>query len=191
MGLSANAVESAAIGSLMLVLGIAACTNKEDNSPDNLAASLQQASQGAVPSAVALPSTQRPVAFSGRVIQSQDANASGVVGDLIESKRADGVLSIRVRFRNTSDQPLKFAIIEARNFESFYVTAGTKKYFILKDSEGTYLTPQAGYSLWVPIDPGQSYVWWAKYPAPPPEIRKINLVTPLAPPFEDIPISDS
>jgi hypothetical protein len=194
-----NAVDSIKIGSLALVLAVAGCTSKGDKQGTDAgtpAASDMQASQGSntQPSAATPTSSkQAPAASGASVIQSQDANTSGVVGELTDCKRSDGVLTIKVRFRNTSDKRIDFPLIDGRDYAKFYVTAASKKYFILKDSEGTYLTPEAdGFgTLHATLEPGQSFVWWAKYPAPPAEIKKVNLLTPIAPPFEDIPITDN
>jgi hypothetical protein len=40
------------------------------------------------------------------------------------------------------------------------------------------------------LDPGKTYLWWAKYPAPPAEVKKINFMMPITSPFEDVPITD-
>jgi len=40
------------------------------------------------------------------------------------------------------------------------------------------------------LDKGGSFTWWAKYPAPPSEVKKVNCVTPLGAPFDDVPVSD-
>ena len=138
------------------------------------------------------PSGGTPNATANASIQTQDTNTSGVAADLIECKRKEGVLSIKVRFRNVSSKSDSFGIFAGRNYETYYLIASNKKYFMLKDSDGTYLTPAAdgmGY-LNVPLAQGQSYVWWAKYPAPPADVTKIGFFTPVAPPFEDVPISD-
>lgn len=193
-----NAVDSVKIGSLALVLAVVGCTAKTENRSNdtgNLAASGPQATQSpATQTAAATPSSsmQTPVASGGAVIQSQDTNTPGVVAELTDCKRSDGVLTVKVRFRNTSDKRVEFPLLAGRLYEQFYVTAASKKYFILKDSEGTYLTIQTDSfgTLTVRLEPGQSFQWWAKYPAPPPEAKKINLLTPVAPPFEDIPITD-
>ena len=63
---------------------------------------------------------------------------------------------------------------------------------MLKDTDGTYLTPAtngSGY-LNVSLAQGQAYVWWAKFPAPSADVTKLSLFTPVMPPFEDVPISD-
>jgi hypothetical protein len=102
------------------------------------------------------------------------------------------VLSVKVRFRNTSPAEAHIYVINQRNFDAFYVTAANKKYFMLKDSEGAYLTPATDGTgtLSVSVDKGGQYTWWAKFSAPPPEVKKITLMTPVTSPFEDIPITD-
>lgn len=126
------------------------------------------------------------------VIQSQDTNVTGVVAELTECTRKDGVLTVKVRLRNTSTAKAVFEVIEARNYAKFYVTAENKKYFILTDSEKVPLTTQADSlgGLRVSIAPGGSYQWWAKYPAPPPSVKALTFYTPWTPPFDDVPITD-
>jgi hypothetical protein len=198
MRFSKIADHSMKVGSLALILSVADCTSKSESSSNDaqhLAASDSQATRTTTAQSSATTpssSTPAPTASGAAVIQSQDTNTPGVVGELIDCKRADGVLTIKVRFRNTSDKRIEFPLLAGRLYEQFYVTAASKKYFILKDSEGTYLTTQTDSfgTLGVRLEPGQSFVWWAKYPAPPAEIKKVNLLTPIAPPFEDIPITD-
>ena len=75
----------------------------------------------------------------------------------------------------------------------FYVTAGNKKYFMLKDTEGTYLTSNSvsdTFGVELKLEPGQTFLWWAKYPAPSADAKKINFMMPVTPPFEDVPITD-
>jgi hypothetical protein len=133
------------------------------------------------------------VAEQAGVIQTQDATPSGIVAELTQCKRSEGVLSIKVRFRNTSSKKIHLTIYDSgAALEKFYVTAGKKKYFILKDSEGKYLAPAGSGTgvLDMDLGPGESFPWWAKFPAPPVEEKKIALMTPLASPFEDAPITD-
>ena len=125
-----------------------------------------------------------PVASSG-VIQTQETTYPGVVAEFTECRRKEGVLNIRVRFHNTSDKQVPIHVFNGDQGK-YYVTAKNKKYFILKDSEGAYVAEQ--FDDWVPA--GGSHTWWAKYPAPPADIKKINLMTPITTPFEDVPITD-
>lgn len=128
----------------------------------------------------------------GAPLQTQEINTAGVVAELTECRRSEGVLSIRLRFRNTTASRVSFWAIDGRNYDTYYVVAGGKKYFVLRDSEKTPLAVAAGGtgSLSVNLDKGGSFLWWAKYPAPPPEVRKITYMTPLGAPFENVPISD-
>jgi hypothetical protein len=125
-------------------------------------------------------------------IQSQDTNLAGIVGDIVQCKRKDGVLTIRLRLRNASGADASVPIIAGRNVDDYYVTAGEKKYFVLRDSEKVPLSPQYDGSgrLTVSIPKGASYTWWAKYPAPPSDVTSITYYTPLGPPYEDVPITD-
>jgi hypothetical protein len=97
-----------------------------------------------------------------------------------------------VRLRNTGDKAQAVQLIKDRDFDKYYVTAGAKKYFVLRDTEKTPLASAAdGFGRLVPsIAKGGSYTWWAKYPAPPADVKKVSLYTPIAAPFEDVPIAD-
>ena len=134
-----------------------------------------------------------PAVEQAGVIQTQETNSGGMVAELTECRRHEGVLTIKLRFRNTSNKraSLQLTAWNAHgDFEKFYVTAGSKKYFILKDTEGVYLSSlSASNGVTLQLDPGQTSLWWAKYPAPSPDVKKINLIIPVAPPFEDIPIT--
>jgi hypothetical protein len=137
-----------------------------------------------------------PATEPAGVIQTQETNDEGVVGELIECRRSEGVLTIKVRFRNTSNKPANLLFIHAHDdndFPKFYVTAGNKKFFVLKDTDGTVLSTNSigsGGGVEANLDPGKTYLWWAKYPAPPAEVKKINFMMPITSPFEDVPITD-
>jgi hypothetical protein len=133
---------------------------------------------------VAAPS---PAASAG-VIQTQETNTQGVVADLTECKRKDGVLTVKLGFRNTSGGQVTFYTSPLDNYDKVYVAADNKKYFILRDSEKEPLSGKTDGN--VSLNPGQSWHWWAKFPAPPATVKSINLLTPAASPFDDVPISD-
>jgi hypothetical protein len=195
-----------AISCAMLLAGLLCSCSKQSSSntsPSPAAAEAVQPkptgpavleSAPAAPSAApAAPDTVFAAAppASASVLKSGETNSSGVIAEVIQCDRKDGVLSMRVHFRNVSAKKTYFTIINGRNYEKYYLTAGSKKYFILKDSEGTYLTPLADGAggLGVDLDPGGQYTWWAKFPAPPPEAKEVTLYMPVAPPLEDIPVS--
>jgi hypothetical protein len=136
-----------------------------------------------------------PAAQPADVIQSQDASVDGIVAELTACQRSEGVLTIKIRFRNTSDKPGKLTFTNwnasGQDNPKFYVTAGNKKYFMLADSDGTVLsTNSTGNGVDANIAPGKTFLWWAKYPAPPADVKKINFMMPVASPFDDVPITD-
>lgn len=129
---------------------------------------------------------------AAKVIQTQDTNVSGVVAELTECKRKEGVLTLKVRFRNTSADPARWHLYhggqDRKNvIDKFYVTAGNKKYFVLKDTEKE---PLASDECTTDLKKDGTYSWWGKFPAPPPEVKAIDLVIPEVTPFEDVPITD-
>ncbi len=126
-------------------------------------------------------------------LQTQESNVVGVVAELTECKRKDGVLTVKIRFRNTGAEKASFKLIDRRQYDELYATAGAKKYFVLRDSEKTPLAPpdDSFGQLTVKLEPGAAWTWWAKYPAPPAEVQAINYYTSVTPPFDDVPITDN
>lgn len=86
---------------------------------------------------------QKQTGTSAGYIQSQETNITGIVAELIECKRKEGVLTVKVRFRNTSNNKAYIAIDTHHcSYEGFYISAENKKYFVLKDSDGAPLAPK-------------------------------------------------
>ena len=174
----------------------------EDSTPTTPAADLQtQAAQNSTVATAAPPpqpgdpARNSSATTNSDIIQSQDTSISGVVGELTQCRRSDGVLSVKIRFHNTSGTYVRFLVAPNGSYEKFYVAAASKKYFILKDSDGTYLAPGSDYScgdqgVCEKLAAGQSNTWWAKFPAPPASVTKVDVFTMVTPPFEDIPITD-
>ena len=126
-------------------------------------------------------------------IQSQDVNQPGFVADLIEAKRSDGVLSVKLRLKNTGPKAEHAKIYALTKIEAFYVQAEGKKYFVLRDTEKVPLaSPSDSYdgTLSPTVAPGASFTWWAKFPAPPANVKKFSFYWPLGAPFDDVPITD-
>ena len=64
--------------------------------------------------------------------------------------------------------------------------ANSKKYFLLKDANGEFIySGDPG-----DVAPNAIKISWFKFPAPPPEVKQINIVLPDCAPFEDVPIED-
>ncbi len=121
-------------------------------------------------------------------IQTQETEMGGVVAELTECKRKEGVLTVKVTFRNTGDAMQHVSIETGHGkYDLIYVTADSKKYFVLKDSENAPLAPKY---IEGNLNKGGKILWWAKFPAPPQEVKKINLIMPKVLPFEDVPITE-
>ena len=133
-----------------------------------------------------------PPAFAQvAAIQSQDINQPGFSADLVEAKRSDGVLSVRVRLKNGGAKTTEVKLGVNHKIDEFYVQAESKKYFVLRDTEKAPLAATwIGGALTPNVSPGASYTWWAKYPAPPANVKKFSFYWPLGAPFDDVPITD-
>lgn len=130
-----------------------------------------------------------PAAAQAKAIQSQDSNIDGVVAEITQAQRKDGVLTVRLRVRNTSDGEKAVDLPWGdSDYDKFYVTAGKKKYLILRDSAKVAIaSPPTGRKA---LAKGAGFIWWAKFPAPPASDTKFSFYTSIAPPFEDVPIAD-
>ena len=178
------------------LLGFTACSS-ESQKPAPVTqpppATQQVAATQPPPTPQSAPAQAAPVAApspaaSAGVIQTQETNTQSVVADLTECKRKDGVLTVKLGFRNTSGGTVTFYTSRLDDYDKTYVTADNKKYFILTDSEKQPLSGKTEGN--VSLNPGQSFHWWAKFPAPPAAVKSINLLTPGATPFDDVPITD-
>lgn len=125
-------------------------------------------------------------------LQTQETSVAGVVAEFTECKRKDGVLTVKIRFHNTGAEKASFKVVPRGQLDAFYATTGDKKYLVLR-AEGT---PMAAHDddtrkLRVDLQPGATWTWWAKYPAPSADVKAINYYTPVTPPFDDVPITDN
>jgi len=124
-------------------------------------------------------------------IASQDSNFADVAVEVTQCKREEGVLTVRLRFHNTGSKPIVIRLVNKRDYDVYYVTAGNKKYFVLRDSEKMPLaTATDGGQIEPSVPANGSYTFWAKFPAPPNDVKKISLFTPVAAPFDNLPITD-
>jgi hypothetical protein len=185
------------IATLALVAAVSSgCNQKQPaaQQPSTAQAPAPASQQAPAPQPIA-PAPNSSAAVSSDIIQSEDTNTPGVVGELIQCSRSDGVLSVKIRFHNTTGTPVNFYVLGTNiSYDRFYLAAASKKYFILKDSDGTELAPGGDYSCGMPgvcekLAAGQSNTWWAKFPAPSADVTKLDLFTPVTPPFESVPIT--
>jgi hypothetical protein len=115
----------------------------------------------------------------------------GITAEVLESVRKDGVLTVRVRFRNTTDKPIKFKLVHAGRYDANYISAGDTKYTIIATRRRTSSPRHRRRRMDRADDQGEGHFgWWAKIPAPPPERKTYTLYLSVGPPIEDVPIVD-
>ena len=123
-----------------------------------------------------------------------ETDIDGVSAEVTEAVRREGVLTIKLRYRNAGSAPAKVRFTDGSGgVDKFYVVAGSTKMLPLKDSKGVALmTPLDNHgNLNAEIRPNGSFLFWAKYPAPPDSAKKISIYTPHGPPVEDVPITEA
>ena len=139
--------------------------------------------------AVSLPADAQS---KGKPLATRELDVEGIVAEVIESDRKDGVLTVRVRFRNEGAQPAKLSLVDVQGYINTYTVSGKTKYQLLKDDTGREVaTPRDGGGWLVPtIKPKTSFTWWGKFPAPPADRKTYSLYLKVGPPIDDIPIVD-
>lgn len=135
---------------------------------------------------------------TGQPIASTETNWPGVGIDLMSVERKGNVLTVKwaVRNQGSEQQDVRFALT-GKQVTTYVVDeeSGTK-YYVLTDKEQhsvasmhEYLGSDTfGTSEYIPA--GESRRYWAKFPAPPPEVKTVTLFFSKSEPFEEVPITD-
>jgi hypothetical protein len=120
-------------------------------------------------------------------------NVDGLTLDLLSVERKGAVLTVKWAVRNTGSKSAHADFDLAGKKATTYVVdeeSGTK-YFALTDKEGQLLATETEYEgIWESVDAGQTKRFWAKFPAPPPAVKTINILFSETEPFESIKITD-
>ena len=130
---------------------------------------------------------------SAKALASRDLDVEGVVAEVIESVRKDGVLTVRVRFRNTGTKAQKVMLVRGgESYAAAYLTAGNTKYTLAQDSSQRAIATPADGGGWLEpsIKPKSSWSWWGKFAAPPADVKSYTLYLKVGPPIDDVPIVD-
>ena len=126
--------------------------------------------------------------------QAHETNVDGVTAEIVEAVRKEGVLTIKMRYRNTGDASAKVQIAaDFRDVDKYYAVVGSTKFLILKDSQKVPLMVQLNNygGLVAEIKPNGAFLFWAKYPAPPADAKKLVFYNPHTPPIEDVAITEA
>jgi hypothetical protein len=132
------------------------------------------------------------LAQSGKPLASRELDVEGIVAEVVESDRKEGVLTVRVRFRNNGDKAAQLPLVDAQGYVHTYIVSSKTKYALLKDDRGNQVaTPRDGGGwLYPTIKPKATWSWWGKFPAPPADRKTYSLYLKVGPPIDDIPIID-
>ncbi len=127
-------------------------------------------------------------------LQVQDTNLEGVKAEVTEVSRREGVVTVKIRYRNTGSAPVKLKLISnAGDVDKYYLIAGSTKMLPLRDSQKVpVMAPVSIHGeLHADLKPNASFLFWVKYPAPPATAKKVSIYTLSSPPFDEVPISEA
>jgi hypothetical protein len=117
----------------------------------------------------------------------------GFTIDLTSVERKGNVVTVKWSARNDTPKAKYYDIDLAGSGATTYLVDeenGTK-YYALTDKEKNLLATENEYEgIWEQIEPGATMRFWAKFPAPPPAVKTINVLFTKSDPFESIAITD-
>lgn len=140
--------------------------------------------------AALLAAAAAPVSAQQAPIAVADGETSGTRIEVTELSRTSGdTLTLKLRLVNDSGEAISpYELMEASDLRNLHLidAAGRKKYLVVADSKGTCVCSS---DLTNTLDAGKSLNLWAKFPAPPAEVKEVSIVIPHFIPA-DAPISD-
>lgn len=124
-------------------------------------------------------------------------NWDGVTIDLMSVERKGSILTVKWAVRNQGAKSVHVQFFLTGKTQSTYVLdeeSGTK-YYALTDKEKNTLASEHvytgdGFGINDYVEAGTTSRYWAKYPAPPPAVKTINIFFTNSDPFEGIAITD-
>jgi hypothetical protein len=138
------------------------------------------------------------VAMAAKPLGTATTNYDGITLDLMSVERKGSVLTVKWAVRNTGASQTNVSFGMTGRDQTTYILdeeSGTK-YYVLTDKEKNTLASEHEYlgsdtyGITEHIQPGASARFWAKFPAPPPAVKAINVFFTKTEPFEGIAITD-
>ncbi len=170
---------------LAVCVAAASACQKPAPQPAPQAAPPAQPAQAAPPPQAAAP-VAAPAAPAPAALGSAQYSANPQIRcDVLEVKRVSGnALLVRWRIVHTGFDPQVSYTFDWKDI--YYIDpAENKKYSHLTDSEGERILD----AKWGSLRPGDQWLSWAKFPAPPTTSTKISLSLGNFAPFEDVPVA--
>ena len=128
-------------------------------------------------------------ASAQKALATGEVNHANITAEVTECMRSEGTMTVKIRLRNSGQKATSFYIVSGNKYDKHYVIAGKKKYLMLRDAEKKPLAPASNPAgdVRVSIPKGGVWTWWAKFPAPPADVKKIEYTWPIGTPIDDIP----
>jgi hypothetical protein len=137
-------------------------------------------------------------------IGSADSNTPGIRVELVSLERKGSVLTVKWAIHNgnaPTDQDkgqrqVKFGYLGPKSRTYLVDEESGTKYFVLADKEGKSVAAQHEYlgsdvyGVSEYVEAGATRRYWAKFPAPPPEVKELTVFFDETEPFESAPITD-
>lgn len=151
----------------------------------------------AASAAYTVAAASAPGASASSAVASSDGERPGVRVEVTELKRSSsGTISLKFTIINDSDRKMGFGYDFADDSHhikdhgsvggvTLLDPVGKKKYFVVRDSDTACVCSRDVRD----IDPKSRANLWAKFPAPPQDVKKISIVIPHFAPMDDVPIS--
>ena len=123
------------------------------------------------------------------VIATADGESSGIRIEITELSRSSGdMLTMKFRLFNDTGEDFSFyTLMDSYDVGAMHLidAVGKKKYFVIRDSDDKCLCSTSIGS----VENGKSLNLWARFPAPPIEVKEVSVVMPHFIPT-DAPISE-
>lgn len=125
-------------------------------------------------------------------------NVDGLELDVVSVERKGNVLTVKWAVRNTGTDKAQALFSMVGDGASTYVVdeENGAKYYVLTDQEGQILASMHEYTgsnrhgIRQDVEPGATKRYWAKFPAPPPEVGEVTLFFTEAEPLEGVAIAE-
>lgn len=164
-----------------MLLAVAACQRKAD-------APAPPAVQAPAPVTPGLPAATPPVAPPAGPSLGQAADSKGELRmEVTEAVRTGGVLTVKTRFTLIGGKPGSRPL-PGSSGNDVYLTAGDKKYLLLKDDHDKELMSNVFYPDFAQV--GASQTWWGKFPAPPADTKAVDFYFSGFEPVENVALTD-
>jgi hypothetical protein len=105
-----------------------------------------------------------------------------------ELSRSNGILTLKADVILLEGPGGRYTLLA--HHEDVYLVSGDQKYLMLEDNTGDLLAANTGFLTPTLQRVGGRASWWAKYPAPPAEVKRIDVYFKGFMPIENVPISD-